>query len=270
MIETQNINEDSLMKIKEYKHYIELKRKTHRYLDTIYKKGYSPRNVIGSCSFLYKELKPTSYDDFLKKYTEYTDNPNPTLRGRTLKELIELSKSFQEESEKAFYGNDNFPKLTFEDYYDLLVLHIIIETYDGQKVEEYYRNMYENAGYKTVLPNERDDAKLGIDFIIKTDEGDHFIQVKPRSFITSISSGTRADRENHFIKEKMIKEQYNEKSRLEFIFYERDENNGDVLTYINGKTGKMRFKLSDVCENNGFTKYTSKNNFQTAFNLKKM
>ena len=57
--------------------------------------------------------------------------------------------------------------MEFSDYFDLLILHIIIETYDGQRAEEYYRELYEKLGYDISLPNEDDDAMMGIDFIIK-------------------------------------------------------------------------------------------------------
>lgn len=265
-----NTNTEKYLKIKDYSHYTKLKKKTHQYLDKIYRNGFSHRPVIGSCSYLYKLFKPTSYEDFLKQYTEYTQGAAPELCGRSIDQLLSLTKQFQEKSESANVDNDKFPKLTFDDYFDLLILHIIIETFDGQRVEELYREMYENVGCEIELPSEKDDARLGIDFIIKTEEGDHFVQVKPRTFATSTSSGTRADREHHFVKEQSIKDKYGEDSRLEFIFYERDEETGEVYTYINKRTGKIRFKLSDICEINGFTKFPSKKNFQNEFELKKM
>ena len=266
----KNINKEEYLKIKDYSHYTNLKKKTHKYLDKIYRNNFSHRPVIGSCSYLYKLFQPSSYEDFLKQYTEYTYGPTKELCGRSLDQLLTLSKLFQEKSEEENANNKYFPELTFDDYFDLLVLHIIIETFDGQRVEEKYREMYENIGCEIELPSEKDDARLGIDFIIKTDDGDHFVQVKPRTFATSASSGTRADREHHFVKEQSIKDKYGNDSRLEFIFYERDEETGEVYTYINKRTGKIRFKLSDVCETNGFTKFPSKKGFQTEFELKKM
>lgn len=265
-----NINKDNLLKIKEYSHYTNLKQKTHSFLDKIYRNNFSHRPVIGSCSYLYKLFKPTSYEDFLNQYTQYTYGPTPELCGRSIDELIVLSRLFQEKSEEINGNNEKFPKLTFEDYYDLLILHIIIETYDGQKVEEYYREMYESVGCEIELPSEKEDARLGIDFIIKTNERNHFIQVKPRTFITSTSSGTRADREHHFIKEQSIKDKYGNDSRLEFIFYERDSETGEIFTYINKHTNKIRFKLMDICELNGFTKFPSKEKFQNEFEMRKM
>ena len=63
--------EPNLIFIKPKEHYVALKRKTHYYLDNIYKKNYAPRHKIGSCSFLYKTLKPASYQDFYEKYIDF-------------------------------------------------------------------------------------------------------------------------------------------------------------------------------------------------------
>ena len=258
--------------IKSREHYINLKNNTHRFLDNIYKRNFAPRNKIGSCSYLYKILKPTSYADFLNKYVNYTNGDNSaTLYGRSLETIIEMSKSFQAKAEKEFKDEKNYPSMTFMDYYDLLILHIIIETYDGQRAEEYYRELYENKGFNVSIPDENDDAVMGIDFIIHGPEQTHFIQVKPRTFATSVSSTSR-DRQNHFEKEKLIKAKYGENSTLEFIFYEKgagvDEN--DIQTYVRDENGRIRFFLSEVCHENGLTKYPRKYEFQNAFQLKKI
>lgn len=258
-----------LLKIKPREHYIKLKNDTHRFLDEIYKNNFAPRNVIGSCSYLYKVLKPKSYSDFLKKYVEYTDGDDKKLLGRSLEDIVRLAESFEDKATRKYINDSSFPKMELSDYFDLLILHIIIETYDGQRAEEYYRELYEKLGYDISLPDEDDDAMMGIDFIIKGPETTHYIQVKPRTFATSTSSTWR-DRRNHFLKENLIKEKYGDDSVLEFIFYEKgvgkDEN--DIMTYSINDEGKIRFRLSDVCEESGLTKYPSKRDFQNAFKLR--
>ena len=103
--------------------------------------------------------------------------------------------------------------------------------------------------------------------MLKTNDKIHFIQVKPRTFATSTSS-TGYDRANHFRKEELIKEKYGENASLEFIFYERGDDENDIKPYMVNKSGKIRFSLSDVCYPNGLTKYPSKKDFQNSFNLK--
>lgn len=265
-------NKELLLTIKDRQHYTKLKNKTHRFLDNIYKRNFAPRPKIGSCAYLYKVLKPTSYSDFLHKYVEYTDGTNNSiLHGRSIERIVEFARSFQEKAEKQYKDDTSYPKMEFSDYYDLLILHIIIETYDGQRAEEYYRELYENKGFNVTIPDESDDTILGIDFIIQGPEQKHFIQVKPRTFATSVSSTSR-DRRNHFEKEKLIKYNYGENSTLEFIFYEKgvgvDEN--DIQTYVRDESGRIRFFLSDVCNEDGLTKYPSKRDFQNTFELKKI
>lgn len=256
-----------LTKIKPKKHYENLKRNTHFYLDKIYKNNYAPRNKIGSCTFLFNELKPISYQDFFDKYTNFIQGNDKKYRGRSIEEIIIMAKDYQEKAIKKYPDNEFIQKMTFEDFFDLLVLHIIIETYDGHIAENYFKKMYEEKGFDVTEPNENDDAKMGIDFIVKTNEKTHFIQVKPRTFATSTSS-TGYDRANHFEKEKLIKEKYGENASLEFIFYERGDNENDIKPYMVNKSGKIRFSLSDVCYPNGLTKYPSKKDFQKTFNLK--
>ena len=257
----------SLTKIKPKSHYEALKRNTHFYLDEIYKNNYAPRRKIGSCTYLFNELKPTSYQDFFEKYINFLQNDDKKFRGRSIEEITEMAKDFQETAIKKYPDNKLIQKMTFEDFFDLLVLHIIIETYDGHIAENYFKKMYEDNGFEVTEPNENDDAVMGIDFIIKTNDKIHFIQVKPRTFATSTSS-TGYDRANHFRKEELIKEKYGESASLEFIFYERGNDENDIKPYMVNKSGKIRFSLSDVCYPNGLTKYPSKKDFQKSFNLK--
>ena len=220
--------EPNLIFIKPKEHYVALKRKTHYYLDNIYKKNYAPRHKIGSCSFLYKALKPVSYQDFYEKYINYLPNVDAKYRGRSLEEIITMAKDFENKAKNSFKDIEIIQNMTFEDFFDLLILHIIIETYDGHIAEEHYKNLYHKLGYEIIEPNDNDDALRGIDFIIKgKNNHQHFIQVKPRSFATSTSS-TAYDRANHFNKEKLIKERYGNDSMLEFIFYEGDDIDNNI------------------------------------------
>ena len=180
-----------------------------------------------------------------------------------------MAKDFENKAKNSFKDIEIIQNLTFEDFFDLLILHIIIETYDGHIAEEHYKNLYHKLGYEIIEPNDNDDALRGIDFIIKgKNNHQHFIQVKPRSFATSTSS-TAYDRANHFNKEKLIKERYGNDSMLEFIFYERDDIDNNILTYV-VSDNKIRFSLSDVSELNGEPKYPSKKDFQKQFKLVSM
>lgn len=259
----------NLICIKPKEHYVALKRKTHYYLDSIYKNNYAPRHKIGSCSFLYKTLRPTSYQDFYEKYINYLPNVDAKYRGRSIEEISIMSKDFEDKAKNYFKDTEIIQNLTFEDFFDLLILHIIIETYDGHFAEEHYKNLYHKLGYEIIEPNDNDDALRGIDFIIKGKKNhQHFIQVKPRSFATSTSS-TSYDRANHFHKEKLIKERYGNDSMLEFIFYEKDDIENNILTYMLNDN-KIRFSLSDVSELNGDPKYPSKKDFQKQFKMVSM
>lgn len=254
-----------LLTIKEYSHYVNLKNNTHALLDKIYKVHYAPRHVIGSCSNLFKKYNPTSYQDFFDKYTNDVTNNFDKGHGRSVERIFEIATEYKKKADELYKDNQLISQLTVIDYYDLMVLHIIIETFDGQSIERDLRNFYKGKGFEVVLPTDNEDAIFGIDFMVNGPQIRHFIQVKPRTFATSMSS-TAEDRKNHFYKEQKIKEKYGNNATLEFIFYEKNQDGPGFQAYINSKTNKMRFRLNDICDNEGVALYQSKREFQINFN----
>lgn len=123
---------------------------------------FSGREFVGDCSFLYKKLRPVSYQDFLEKYTNDGKSNNSISnkkRGRTEQEIIELAKKYQG------MANKDIP---LEIYIMNVYTHVIIETYDGQRIEEYIEDSIKNNNNAIVKRcYGKYDAEYGIDMIVQ-------------------------------------------------------------------------------------------------------
>lgn len=179
--------------------------------EPVYKKHISPRVVIGNCSYLYDTLAPATYEDFYYKYITYTnDEPQGyKLRksqyyGRTVEELEKLAVFWRE------LCNDN--ETPIQEYYDALIAHVIVETFEGHAAENYIKNYLIKNGFKIIEP--RDvfdlvtaddiDAVSGIDIIAQSPKGRYYyFQIKPMTtFIGNSNTTLINDRIEFFQKQK--------------------------------------------------------------------
>lgn len=226
---------------------LSIKRKISKIneLCELYKK-YSHEHIIGSCIYLVNKLKPKDCYDFEKKYHEYA-NKNKKLsisnRGLTREELNNLVSKMKKE------GDEVYPKIKFseEDYYHLMMVHIIVETFAGFGSETIiYDYVKEKLKRRIEKPKTNNmDGKYGIDFILYNNfnKWDAFIQVKPISFFLG-KKGHIVDDQNHLLeKREMAKKKYDVDTL--YCIYVLNHQNGNIEWLIN-KNDKVLFKKNDL------------------------
>ena len=189
----ERLNEEDV-KFKGVDHYYNLKQLFNRDDVTyMYENKYKFGNSIGYVSALMKRLNPSSvenaYELYLRSGEEDTYLP-PTKRGRSANELEKLAIEWMNE-----YGKGDIP---LDKFYDALVLHAVVETYDGFKYEKMAKDMLDDCGFETDWSDDAADGKYFVDIIAKKDGVTYFIQVKPLSFFTASREHTRRDRVKAF------------------------------------------------------------------------
>lgn len=219
--------------------FIEAKRKLRIY-NRFWKK-YSGRTFVGDCSYLYKKLKPTSYQDFYEKYTkdgEESTEVDEKKRGRTYNEIVELAKKYRED-----VGDY---QVSLEDYIRDIYMHVIIETYDGQKIEEMVSSYIESKGFEVSRCSGDKDALKSIDLEIKKNGNEDRIQIKPISFFNGNRNlSLRDDRKR--IYENAV-ELYKEEGKvLYFIIYEINDKR--ECRFVTKPNGKITFKYDELFNN---------------------
>lgn len=207
--------------IKEIEYYSNLKKK----MDSVHKHvwgkhidesewGLSHSWFIGSDVSLCKRINPKNYQEFYDKYVdEYSIElpllPEPNEKdkkdkeerynnGRTEDYLLQLARKFKE-----LYELIDDKIFTLTEYYDLIICHVIIETFNGYKNELNAQNIIltQNPNYKIIpIDSSYLDNSCGIDFFIKSDSDLlYMIQVKPKSFFVATRTDVVKDKQNHMI-----------------------------------------------------------------------
>lgn len=218
---------DFSTKLKDIAYYNNNKRKFNKLYNSIWKKIAGPR-YIGLCSYLFQA--------FLKEWQE-SNNNNPTVQdfadyyfnhtnpvesveiarddslyyGRTINELKRLAIYYQSKC--------NDLSIPLEHYFDDIVNHAVVETFNGQMREVLLIQEYEKKGYKALHAYGKWDKDLGVDFIIKDKKGRicDYIQCKPVStFANTNNQSLIEDRTNFFHKEI---EKKKECERLGYPYY---------------------------------------------------
>lgn len=222
----KNIDEESLARTREemlneieyeysFKRCVFAKKKFNSNNDvaTIYKERYSPADVIGPCNKLCRQLKPTSDEDFLKKYLDYAEEHKDLgirYRGITKSELYNTALNFFNDITNEL-GNKF--ETTFDECLDCLVCHIITETYTGYLAEEKIFNELINNGFTCENTTEyRQDSYYGIDFFTYV-KGEKFaVQVKPATFFYAKKGHVKKDRLSMIFKYERALEKYKVKT----------------------------------------------------------
>ena len=173
-------------------------------------------DYIGNCSYLFREFikewkenHPTEnpdYTDFGHFYMSKTEpsrkdsslcRKGGTNYGRSVDELLHLAEYY-----KVLCNDDT---LTIEEYFDDIVCHAVIETFNGQMREILLRDSYENRGYTVERTYGKWDKRFGVDCIIKNKQGNivDYIQCKPiTTFIGSHNRSLIEDRKRFFDQER--------------------------------------------------------------------
>ena len=211
----------------------------------IWRNRYAPKRSIGPCQDLINKLNPTSYEDFYYAYFRNAkDNIDLPIRERgcTPEELETVAYKWMEDT-----GNpDGYDISTF--YYGV-VMHTIIETYDGWKKEMEVINAFHKKGYTTAKTEYREDATLGIDFkVFMNDDLKWLVQIKPVTFIFGMKPDLISDRMNVFTKHDEAHKKY---PNTPFVYFFYTQENGKIKWLYNAKTNRYSFKYEDLIDHNG-------------------
>jgi len=210
-------------------------------ISQIYRDNFSPSNVIGNCTNLYRKLQPKDDKDFCDKYFKYaSENKSLPIRDRgltyeeyeaTVKRYMELANACDEET------------FEYEDYFYDLLCHIITETYDGQQNEREFREFLTKLGYECDYFDGKIDAYYGLDIKVTRNDGKlSAIQIKPISFFKSTRTDVHRDRIN------LVAKYYNALNDLGiktyYAIYYKDKKTNTILWLKNGNG--YRFKLNEL------------------------
>jgi hypothetical protein len=210
-------------------------------LGNIYKKNCSYPHFLGNCTDLYYLLMPTDYLDFYEKELRYAENNQhlPIIRrGLTYREFYDLAVKFKTLAEEA-----TSLRYDLSAYFYALVCHAIIETFNGQKVEELVMSLLKRRGYDVQKVNGDKDANYGLDIAVNGITREFYIQVKPITFFFGNKEHIHRDRIGLCRKRENILEM--EKIDTYYLIY---ENNGhiDDLKLVSKDNGKILFKINDL------------------------
>lgn len=249
-------------KLKDIEYYYNNKKKFNKLYNKVWKRIAGPK-YIGLCSYLFQkffeEWKKTNTDnptiyDFAEYYFSHT-NPVKSIDiertdslyyGRSPEELWRLAEHYQKQC--------NDFTIPLENYYDDIVNHAIIETFDGQIREINLIREYERKGFTVEHTYGKWDKDLGVDFIIrKNGIIRDYIQCKPiTTFLFTKNNSLIEDRKNFFLKETHKRSECKKLGwpyyPTKFIIYNNDY--PDKWCSINGKRGFFLEELIDKYGNN--------------------
>lgn len=247
-------------KLKSKKYYEENKGKFNDKCNDQYK-AINGKPFIGNNTWLYKTLNPVDYQDFFDKYLACAKgeslDPNKKYRrwdlkkdehsGRTLEDLITLAKFYKESCNHVDYP--------IEDFFDDLVNHIIIETYDGHQAERELGDILSRRGGEVEETDGDFDSKFGVDLIVKTKKNTYYIQVKPFSTFSKMQphDGLRKDRINFFEKQRYLDNYLGKHAEIVYMMYDKRhmDKTGEILWMCKGD--KVSFHLSELTNEKGDT-----------------
>ena len=231
------------VRFKGVEHYNSLKSIFNRDdISVLYEKELKYGSNIGYVSNLMKRLNPSSYKDAYDLYIESGRNEKnmpPTKRGRDENELEALAKRWMD-----FYGKGDIP---LSDFYDALVLHAIIETYDGFRFEKEAKDKLSEAGYETSWATASEDGKYGVDIVARNELSTILIQIKPVSFFLSRRMHTKSDRAKMWIHMNAAKNDFGESLIYKFLIY--DGKTG--MWVFNEKSGRCAFDYDELVDIGG-------------------
>lgn len=174
----------------------------------IWKNEFSGKIHIGDCSYLYYKLQPSSIWDFYRKYIDDGKKnlyavSDARLRGRSEKELTKEAVWM-----KHLIADET---ISLKECYYCIVMHVIIETYNGHLYEHLFKQDKEREGFKCEYVFGDDDSKYGIDMLVCDNDGKklYAVQVKPDTFFFNTKKyDLMRDRVNALQKERLTLKKY--------------------------------------------------------------
>ena len=230
-------------KFKGVEHYKNLKRRFNQNdVNASYNKTYKLPEYIGYCMRIFERLEPTSYEDAFKKYTEsgYDTNFDSLNRGRTKEEIVAIAKKWMEECPDS--------KLSLVDFYDAMILHIVVETYDGYLREKQVKDALKQVGADIETVSGDEDVKMAIDVKAELNGNTFLIQVKPISFFVGgmTNKPLNDDRKALSRKERRAREKYGANTYFRYLLYDSFDT-GEWI--VNEEKGKCSFSYDELLDN---------------------
>ncbi len=196
---------------------------------------YAKRSNSGPCVKTCRLLCPDSSEEFY--INGYTLNPK-----MSFEHIEELAIKY-----RASTGMEHLPLSLF---YDNIVCHNFVETFEGCKKElEVIRPLKDN-GFKPLPSTDEDDWKYGADIIAEKNKIIHFIQVKPISFLFGMRKDCIDDRRKIF--SQFIPEQIkrNNGKKIPFIWLFYDYSTKDWL--FNPLKNNFQFDIEELLDSTNF------------------
>lgn len=255
------------LELKSFEYYDKLKIKFNKNCN-IFLKKYISSACIGQCTYLFDKYNPKTADEFIISYTTDCDDNFDTVnfrgnktKGRSYDDLRSIAHGlYKDLSDNNLLKENN---ITFEECYDEIINHCIIETFNGKKYELFIKNVLSNNGYIVQNTNGKIDEIYGIDIIAKKNDKYRYFQIKPvTAFIGNKNQSLIEDRINFYRKEydwnTVGYKQYNlPKGEILYMCY--DKNKKDIAFLKNKNTNRHFFRLNELCNTNGETLIEYKN-----------
>lgn len=212
-------------------------------VNNAYNRKYKLPEYIGYCMRNFERFKPTSYEDAFNKYIEsgYDTGHDALNKGRTKDELEAIAMEWMAECPNS--------KLELADFYDAMVLHAVIETYDGYMREKQVKDALNSVGAKIDNVSGNEDVKMAIDVKAELNGNVFLIQVKPVSFFAgSHNEALNNDRAALIKKEMRARNKYGVNTFFRYLIYD-SWGNGEWL--INMDKNKCSFSYDELLDENG-------------------
>lgn len=195
------------LKWKGLAHYEEVRKILNKNIYTVpWRNTYSTKRISGPCIDTCNKVMPRNAEDYYNRAGEYCDK---------------MTKENMERIAAMWRNSCNEKKLPLSVFYDGVVCHTIVETYNGYKKESTILNMLENSGF-TVSYDAYDDSMCGIDMTATKGDKKYFFQVKTVSYLFGHAYDCIADRKKIFTE--YIPNQYKKyggKIPYYWMFYDR-------------------------------------------------
>lgn len=236
--------------LKTLEHYNNIKKiyKSDEILLKIWNDVGSPRKSIGDCIRSVENFLVTNNDktleNFLKYYLENTKSEED------IKKLVEtLYDSFK-------LITNNKEVLDKKNIFDLIILHAVIETYNGKKHEIEVEKYFTNKGCK-IIRERKLDCDYHIDFLVKNKKYGA-IQVKPISFFIGKTIDLMEDKERaidkfkKFVNSEDNKYNFTMETPLYFMIYKNNDFlniNKSFLLPIKNNNDYNKFNWKEISKN---------------------
>lgn len=210
-------------------------------ISKIWHDQFAPSNKVGNCTNLYRKLKPVSHRDFYTKYIAYAEeHPDVRIndRGLSYDELYDLAVRYKKASDERTGTNYDLSLY----FYDA-VCHIIVETWNGQKLEREFVQFLQMLGYECSKFDGRIDAEYGVDIKVTRNDGRvSAIQIKPISFFKSNRWDVHRDRIALCKKYEAAKKDLGIKTY--YAIYCKNKDTGEIKWLKNGEG--YRFRVNEL------------------------